>query len=220
MSACSLGGVPVAGTTPPAPPTECTAAQHSWNGYHLPLPHGTPGPFVVSVLNTSGYPFDLSLLNRPGSPVLYKMGGGGFPMNIVRVDKPGAGWLGIVTVSIDGADHIRSAEVQINGVLIATYGDLGIARVMCQEGAHGAGLGHQRNVEDSCMDDCQERRGSFRACLTNGAAGLNAHDFAELDRIYAHAVVAKPPPPPCAGQGARTIVLHRFMAPGHLAEDH
>lgn len=212
LSACRIDVPP---STPPSspPPTECSVEANAWNNFHLPLPHGTAGPIVVRVINESGYELDLSGWNRADSAVVYRDTGDGFPMTFRKVDKPDAGWIGIVTVRVDGRDHIVSAEVQLNAPLLERYGDNGIQHVACQEGVHGAGLDHQRGP-GSCMDDCAGRgAGGFGECLrADIGRRLNDHDFAELAIIYSHAVEA----PPCAGQGARTILVHRFMVPSPL----
>lgn len=220
LAACRIGVPP---STPPTapPPTDCSGELvnelNAWNGFHLPLPHGTTGPIVVRVINESGYELDLSGWNREGSPVLYRDTGDGFPITFRKVNKPDAGWIGLVTVRVDANDHIVSAEVQLNAPLLEPYGDNGIQHVACQEGVHGAGLDHQRGP-GSCMDDCANRSaGGFGDCLrAELGRRLNAHDFAELATIYSHAIE----PPPCAGQGARTILVHRFMLPGLEAGQH
>ncbi len=94
------------------------------------------------------------------------------------------GWLGLAQIWISGS-HITKATAKMNDSYfnLSTYNTPAWRQmVMCQEVAHGYGLGHQDEVFTnanlgSCMD------------YTNSPASNtkpNEHDFDQLASIYAH----------------------------------
>lgn len=89
-------------------------------------------------------------------------------------------WLGLATVWLNG-DHISQATAQVNDTWFDTdlYNDPSAKRhVLCQEIGHAFGLDHQY-TEPSCMDDID---GLFDPAYVSPGA----HDYAQLDSIYAH----------------------------------
>ena len=64
------------------------------------------------------------------------------------------------------------------------------AHILCQEAGHAPfGLGHEREMTDTCMNDCagMPDRADWMACLTNPAATTpNAADGVLLNKKYAH----------------------------------
>jgi hypothetical protein len=97
------------------------------------------------------------------------------------------GWLGIAQIWISGA-HITQAITKVNDTYFnaAPYNDPDWRQlVMCQEIAHDFGLDHQDEDFDnpnlgSCMDYTSDPDGP----LDNTRP--NAHDFEQLESIYAH----------------------------------
>jgi hypothetical protein len=98
------------------------------------------------------------------------------------------GWLGIASISITGGVHITSAYVKVNDTYFAQaqYNTVAYRHlVMCQEVGHTFGLDHQ---------DTNQTNANLGTCMdyTNNPAGPpsnehpNAHDYAELQTIYAH----------------------------------
>lgn len=95
------------------------------------------------------------------------------------------GWLGLAQIWISGGEHITQGTAKVNDTYFdtATYNTYSWRQlVMCQEIAHGFGLAHQDETFDnpnlgSCMDYTSSPAGN---------EGPNAHDFAELEAIYAH----------------------------------
>lgn len=94
------------------------------------------------------------------------------------------GWLGIASISISG-DHITGGYVKVNDTYFNTAAyDTPAWRqlVMCQEVGHAFGLGHQDEAFtnanlDSCMDYTNDPESNQYP---------NAHDYEQLELIYAH----------------------------------
>jgi hypothetical protein len=95
------------------------------------------------------------------------------------------GWLGIASISITGGVHITKGYVKLNDTYFNTaqYNTPAWrALVMCQEVGHTFGLDHQDEDFDNpnlgtCMDYTSNPG-------TNQHP--NAHDYAQLETIYAH----------------------------------
>jgi hypothetical protein len=90
------------------------------------------------------------------------------------------GWLGIAQVWIDDG-HILQATSKVNDSYFnsARYNDPAAKKhVLCQEIGHTLGLDHQITV--SCMND--QGATLFDPAYTTP----DAHDYAELEAIYAH----------------------------------
>jgi hypothetical protein len=95
------------------------------------------------------------------------------------------GWLGIASISVSGS-HIRSGTVRVNDTYFntATYNTVAWRNlVMCQEVGHIFGLDHQdENFDNPNLGTCMDYTN-----LPSSNQHPNAHDYEELDIIYAHA---------------------------------
>jgi hypothetical protein len=90
------------------------------------------------------------------------------------------GWLGLAQIWVRGS-HITQGTAKMNDTYLATSGYNETARqhVICQEIGHAWGLGHQDESGadlNTCMD--------YADALDNPSP--NAHDYAQLESIYAH----------------------------------
>jgi hypothetical protein len=99
------------------------------------------------------------------------------------------GWLGLATISILPDDHITQGSAKMNDSYFntATYNNPNERQhVVCQEIAHTFGLAHQ-SEDGSSLDTCMDY---FSNTGANAGSTLstkpNAHDFEELNIIYAH----------------------------------
>lgn len=95
------------------------------------------------------------------------------------------GWLGVAAVWADAQGHIVKATVKINDSYFdtKTYNKPDWRRlVMCQEIGHTLGLDHQdENFDNPNLGTCMD--------YTSDPAGNghpNAHDYEQLEMIYAH----------------------------------
>ncbi len=105
------------------------------------------------------------------------------------------GWLGIAGISISG-DHITKGYTKLNDTYYSssTYNTPAYRQfVVCQEIGHDFGLDHQDEVFDnpnlgSCMDYTNDPDGGPGGASETDPDNLhpNAHDFAQLEIIYAH----------------------------------
>lgn len=101
------------------------------------------------------------------------------------------GWLGVASIWVSGS-HITKGTVKVNDTYFntATYNTPAWKRfVMCQEIGHTFGLDHQdvdfNNVNlGSCMDYTGDPDGTIKGQLSNEHP--NAHDYEQLEAIYAH----------------------------------
>lgn len=183
------------------------SATHSWNGYHWAR---TANPFTLKVGDNVSSAWDPylneAIADWSASSVLdlTKVTGSTKP----RTCKPKAGqieacserygntgWLGIAQIWISGS-HITQAITKANDTYFntATYNTPAWRRlVMCQEIAHDFGLDHQDEVFNnanlgSCMDytnDPDGGAGGFSATDPSNEHP-NAHDFEQIETIYAH----------------------------------
>ena len=198
LVSCTL----VAGPPPATPPT-CTSGQHSWNGYHLG--HTDLEPVVA---NNSGYLPDLGAWNALGTVIQLRPAGTGFAITIEEGGDADSPWLGLASIQLGGGGHIVRATVTMNRTLLDRYPKAVADHVLCQELGHLLGLDHQRQADDSCMDDCQGRGSGWLACLSSEEGKTpNAHDAEQLRDIYAH--VEGPPVPPACAAGT-VLEVHAF----------
>lgn len=99
------------------------------------------------------------------------------------------GWLGLASINITGGTHITQGSAKMNDTYFgtATYNNPNEKEhVMCQEVAHTFGLDHQStdgSSQNSCMDYFSNTGANAGSTLSTTP---NAHDFQELNIIYAH----------------------------------
>ena len=176
-------------------------ASHAWSNYHWAR---TANPFTLKLDNnvTSAWTSYLNLASSDwtASSVLNTtVVSGSFGsksscspitghVEVCNAAYGSTGWLGIASISITTGNHISSAFVKVNDTYFnqAQYNTVAYRRlVMCQEVGHTFGLDHQ---------DTNQTNANLGTCMdyTNNPAGPpsnehpNAHDYAELQTIYAH----------------------------------
>ena len=99
------------------------------------------------------------------------------------------GWLGLASINISGGTHITQGSAKMNDTYFntATYNNPNERlHVVCQEVAHTFGLDHQStdgSSQNSCMDYFSNTGANATSTLSTKP---NAHDFAQLNSIYAH----------------------------------
>ncbi len=180
--------------------TICVAAvsaNHSWGGYHWAR---TSNPFTVKLGNNVGSTWQASLSGASSdwsvSDVLDTaiVTGGTKPRNCRptggRVEVCSAsygrtGWLGVAQIWISGGTHIVQGTVKLNDTYFNTaqYNTPAWRNlVTCQEIGHTFGLDHQdENFNNTNLGTCMDYTSDPS---TNQHP--NAHDYEELDIIYAH----------------------------------
>jgi hypothetical protein len=171
-------------------------ADHAWGPYHWAR---TRNPFTITLGDNVSSKWDTHL--RTASRDWTKSGVLDAPVAAGSANrrscKPDTGdveicnaaygynnWLGLATISVRGV-HITSGSVKVNDSYFntATYNTSAWRQsVMCQEVGHVFGLDHQDEDFDNpnlgtCMDYTSDPS-------TNQHP--NAHDFAQLERIYSH----------------------------------
>ncbi len=99
------------------------------------------------------------------------------------------GWLGLASINITGGTHITQGTAKMNDTYFntATYNNPNEKlHVVCQEVAHTFGLAHQSedgSSQNSCMDYFSNTGANAGSTLSTKP---NAHDFDQLNLIYAH----------------------------------
>jgi hypothetical protein len=176
-------------------------ANHSWGGYHWAR---TANPFTLTLDNNvtstwSGYLSTASSDWTSSSVLDTSIHTGSFGsktscspttghVEVCNASYGSTGWLGIASISVTGGVHITSAYVKVNDTYFsqAQYNTVAYRHlVMCQEVGHTFGLDHQ---------DTNQTNPNLGTCMdyTTNPAGPpsnehpNAHDYAELQTIYAH----------------------------------
>ena len=105
-------------------------------------------------------------------------------IRVCNVFNPDVTWLGLATVLPDagsGSGHVLAGTAQVNDTWFSTplYNATNAQQVMCQEIGHTFGLDHQDDSGkdlNTCMD--------YAEALDNPSP--NAHDYQQLEVIYAH----------------------------------
>lgn len=175
-------------------PSASANASHAWGNYHWAR---TSNPFTLQVVDsmTSDWDdnLDVAISDWNASSV----------MNVVEVAgnsdaqtrqrcRPVKGqvracnytyglndWLGLAQIWVRGS-HITQGTAKMNDSYLATgYTETNRQHVICQEIGHDWGLDHQSESGadlNTCMD--------YDDALGN--AHPNAHDYAQLQSIYAH----------------------------------
>lgn len=179
-------------------------ASHSWGSYHWAR---TSNPFTLRVVDAVSGQWDAyldeAIVDWTQSSVLNlteEAGTGINPKKCTAITGKilacnatyGArGWLGLASIWASG-DHITKATTKVNDTYFntSTYNTPAWRRmVMCQEIAHDFGLDHQDEGFGppnlgSCMDYTDDPDGGGDFGPNNEHP--NAHDFEQLETIYAH----------------------------------
>jgi hypothetical protein len=209
------------------------SANHSWGGYHWAR---TSNPFTLKLgdnLSSNWKPYlGTTSSDWSTSTVLDTtvVAGGATGRNCKattgRVEVcNGAygnnGWLGIASISVSGGVHITKASVRVNDTYFntSTYNTSAWRNmVMCQEVGHTFGLDHQdENFNNANLGTCMDYTSNPS---TNQHP--NAHDYEELEIIYAHldsttTVGAIAPGGSSAADASDFGQLVRTSQDGHLA---
>ncbi len=134
------------------------------------------------------------------------------------------GWLGVASISVSGG-HITSAVAKMNDTYFSAppYNTAAWRQlVMCQEIGHDFGLDHQdENFTNPNLGTCMD--------YTNDPSSNqhpNAHDFAQLEAIYAHLDAGSddgggkkcPPKKPGCSAGSRGLAGSDLSSPGEWGQ--
>lgn len=201
------------------------AASHSWGNYHWAR---TSNPFTLKLGDNVTSAWDAYLVEARNdwnpSSVLDLTIVAGQAGNVKtckttagRVEVCNAkygfnGWLGVAGISVSGG-HITAAYVKLNDSYFnqSTYNKPEWRRlVMCQEVAHAFGLDHQdENFNNTNLGTCMDYTNTPLGPPSNEHP--NAHDFDQIETIYAHTdstttVGASAPGP--GKKGANSTVRH------------
>lgn len=184
------------------------SANHSWGNYHWAR---TSNPFTLKVGDNVDSNWDVYLFEAiadwSASSVLdlsYEAGGTRPKtcrptvgrIEVCNANYQNNGWLGLATIWTSGGTHIAQATAKMNDYYFSQpqYNTPAWRRmVMCQEIAHGFGLDHQDEIFNnanlgSCMDYTNDPDGGAGGASSNDPSNEhpNAHDFQQLETIYAH----------------------------------
>jgi hypothetical protein len=176
-------------------------ANHSWGSYHWAR---TANPFTLKLgnnLTTASWRSHLSQTssdwNSGNTPLTTAIVAGtsskrcGMVAGTIQVCNNtygNNGWLGLASINING-DHITQATAKMNDTYFnqAYYNNPNERlHVMCQEVAHGFGLGHTSedgSSQNTCMDYFSNTGANAGSTLSPKP---NKHDFDMLNQIYAH----------------------------------
>ena len=179
-----------------------TSANHSWGGYHWA--RKTP-QFTLKLgdnLTTADWRGHLAQTssdwNSGNSAVLTAIVAGqgrkrcsmvAGTTQVCNSTYGNNGWLGLASINITGGTHITQGAAKMNDTYFNTsnYNNPNEREhVMCQEVAHTFGLDHQSTSGvslDTCMDYFSNTGADAGSTLSTKP---NAHDFEELNTIYAH----------------------------------
>ena len=180
-----------------------TSATHSWGGYHWAR---TTPQFTLKLgnnLTTADWRAHLSQTssdwNSGNSAVLTAIVAGqatkrcGMVAGTTQVCNGtygNNGWLGLASINIaSGTLHITQGSAKVNDTYFntTTYNNPNEREhVMCQEVAHTFGLDHQ-STDGSSLNTCMDYFSNTGVNATSLLSTMpNAHDFEELNIIYAH----------------------------------
>jgi hypothetical protein len=173
-------------------------ANHSWSNYHWAR---TSNPFTIKLDRnlTSNWNTYLSVASSDwtaSSKLNTTVVTGSFGSKTSCTPTTGhvevcnaaygtTGWLGVASISITTGNHISRGSVKLNDTYfnMAQY-NTGPWRqlVTCQEVGHTFGLAHQdENFTNPNLNTCMDYTNS-----PSSNQHPNAHDYAQLDTIYAH----------------------------------
>lgn len=195
MTALSLGVAAVAVST-------IAHATHSWGGYHWAR---TTPQFTLKLGNnmtTTDWRAHLAQTssdwNSGNSAVLTAIVAGtsnkrcsmlAGTTQVCNGTYGNNGWLGLASINITGGTHITQGSAKMNDTYFNTamYNNPNERlHVVCQEVAHTFGLDHQStngSSQNSCMDYFSNTGANATSTLSTKP---NAHDFDQLNLIYAH----------------------------------
>jgi hypothetical protein len=177
-------------------------ANHAWGNYHWAR---TTPQFTLKLgsnLSTSAWRARLAQASRDwnagNSAVLTAVVGGGTnnrscrmvagTTQVCNAAYGNNGWLGLASINVNGT-HITQGSAKMNDTYfnLATYNNVNEREhVMCQEVAHTFGLDHQ-SEDGSSLNTCMDYFSNTGAYAGSSLSTRpNAHDFAELNIIYAH----------------------------------
>lgn len=176
--------------------TSNVSANHSWNGYHW---ERSSNPFSLKLgdnLTSSWDPYLMTTSNDWGiSSVLDTTIVTGLTtakrcratqgrVEVCNSKYGNNGWLGIAQVWVNG-NHIAQGITKVNDTYFvnAKYNTpFWKNLVMCQEVGHTIGLDHQdEDFNNTNLGTCMDYTSS-----PESNQHPNAHDYEELDAIYAH----------------------------------
>lgn len=170
-------------------------ATHAWGNYHWAR---TSNPFTLKVIDSTTPNWDdnldIAISDWNSSSVMNLTKEAGSDTSTTRKRCPAVsgkirvcnasygnnGWLGLAQIWASGS-HITQGTAKMNDSYLASasYNETNRQHVMCQEVGHDFGLGHQDESGadlNTCMD--------YANALDNPHP--NAHDYAQLETIYAH----------------------------------
>jgi hypothetical protein len=182
-------------------PASNAQADHSWGGYHWAR---TSNPFTLVVHDNVTSAWDAYLVEARNdwsqSSVLdltIRTGSYGSPRNCrpdtgyieaCNASYGNNGWLGLASIWITGGEHITMGSTKVNDYYFnqAQYNTPAWRRlVMCQEIAHDFGLDHQdENFNNPNLGSCMDYTSDPDGPPSNEHP--NAHDFEQIEAIYAH----------------------------------
>jgi hypothetical protein len=169
-------------------------ASHSWGNYHWAR---TSNPFTITVINsmTSDWDDNLNVAvsdwNSSSVMNVVQQGGGDDAQTRQRCRPVKGkvrscnstygtnGWLGLAQIWVRGS-HITQGTAKMNDSYLASgYTETNRQHVICQEIGHDWGLDHQ-DESGADLNTCMDYDDNL------GNAHPNAHDYAQLETIYAH----------------------------------
>lgn len=173
-------------------------AFHSWSNYHWAR---SQNPFTLRVIDSltadwHGVAYSVALDWQESNKFRAVLAGQDDSQWVRRVCPVSAGlirvcnaqygsngWLGLAEIWLNAANHIQYARTRMNDSYFwtATYNsDVARRHVLCMEVGHILGLDHQHGeTGPTCMDD-------VNGLFDPNYVSPNAHDYQEIDTIYAH----------------------------------
>lgn len=184
-------------------PSDTASASHSWGNYHWAR---TSNPFTLKLGDNMTSNWDPYLVAASsdwnassvlqtaivaGSTTGRRCRATAGRVEVCNASYGQNGWLGLASIWASGS-HITQGTAKMNDSYfnLAQYNTPAWKQlVVCQEVAHTFGLGHQDETFDnpnlgSCMDYTNDPDGGGFYGQSN--LHPNAHDFEQLNTIYAH----------------------------------
>lgn len=175
---------------------ESVSADHSWGNYHWAR---TSNPFTIKVIDSMTPSWDDNLdeaiSDWSTSSVMNVVEEAGSDASNVRkrcrpvsgkvrscnANYGNNGWLGLAQIWITGGVHITQGTAKMNDSYLASssYTETNRQHVICQEIGHDWGLDHQ-DESGADLNTCMDYDDAL------GNPNPNAHDWEQLEIIYAH----------------------------------